>query len=100
MDAPSQIRWGLCCRFLDAPVRFRQATHRYVATLEPAARRAYLSDIARANAIALAHAVERCVELGIGAFRISSQIVPLATHPESGYTLAELDQGDVIAASF
>src|SRR5215218_4196657 len=34
MDAPSQIRWGLCCQFLDAPVRFRQATHRYVATLE------------------------------------------------------------------
>jgi UV DNA damage endonuclease len=96
----SAIRWGLCCQFLDAPIRFRQATHRYVATLAPAARRDYLSAIARANAITLAHAVERCHELGVGAFRINSQIVPLATHPESGYALEELDQGDVIARAF
>jgi len=41
-------------------VRFRQATHRYVATLEPPARLSYLRDIARSNAIALAHAVARC----------------------------------------
>lgn len=97
---PSAIRWGLCCQFLDAPIRFRQATHRYVATLAPAARRDYLSAIARANAITLAHAIERCHELGIGAFRINSQIVPLATHPVSGYALEELDQGDVIARAF
>jgi UV DNA damage endonuclease len=90
------IRWGLCCQFLDAPIRFRQATHRYVSALDASARRAYLSSIARANAIALAHAVERCHELGIGAFRITSQILPLATHPASGYTLDALDQADVI----
>jgi len=94
------IRWGLCCQFVDAPIRFRAATHRYVASLTPAARRDYLSTIARANAIALAHAVERCHELGIGAFRITSQIVPLATHPVSGYALGELDQGDVITRAF
>jgi UV DNA damage endonuclease len=96
----TRIRWGLCCQFLDAPIRFRQATHRYVATLAPVDRRAYLSAIARANAIALAHAVERCHELGIGAFRINSQMIPLATHPTSGYALEDLDQGDVIIRSF
>ena len=96
----TSIRWGLCCQFLDAPIRFRTATHRYVATLGDAARRDYLSAIARANAIALAHAVERCHELGIGAFRMNSQIVPLATHPVSGYGLEDLDQGDVIARAF
>jgi len=53
------IRWGLCCQFADGGVRFRQATHRYVATLEPPARLSYLRDIARSNAIALAHAVAR-----------------------------------------
>ena len=94
------IRWGLCCQFLDAPIRFRQATHRYVATLDPAAREAYLTDIARANAIALAHAVEHCHALGIGAFRINSQIVPLATHPESGYALEALAEGEVIVRAF
>lgn len=94
------IRWGLCCQFADNGVRFRQATHRYVATLTPVARLAYLRSIARANAIALAHAVIRCGELGIGAFRISSQILPLATHPTSGYTLESLDADGVISRSF
>ena len=94
------IRWGLCCQFLDAPIRFRQATHRYVATLPAAARENYLGDIARANAIALAHAVEHCHAIGIGAFRITSQIVPLATHPESGYALETLGDGDVIVRAF
>jgi UV DNA damage endonuclease len=90
----------LCCQFADNGVHFRQATHRYVATLAPSARISYLQTIARANAIALAHAVARCRDLGIGAFRISSQILPLATHPVSGYTLAALDADGVITRSF
>lgn len=94
------IRWGLCCQFADNGVRFRQATHRYVTTLAPAIRATYLQGIARANAIALAHAVSRCSELGIGAFRMSSQILPLATHPVSGYMLESLDADGVIRRSF
>jgi UV DNA damage endonuclease len=31
-----------------------------------------------------------CADRGIGAFRISAQLFPLATHPEVGYALAEL----------
>jgi UV DNA damage endonuclease len=94
------IRWGLCCQFADDSVHFRQATHRYVATLGPPARAAYLHTIARANAIALAHAIVRCRDLGIGAFRISSQILPLITHPVSGYTLDSLDVDGTITRSF
>ena len=100
-SAPSgALRLGLCCQFLDAPIRFRAATHRYVATLAPGARRDYLSAIARANGIALAHAAERCHELGIGAFRITSQILPLATHPESGYGIDALDAAEAIERSY
>jgi UV DNA damage endonuclease len=95
-----RIRWGLCCQFLDSPIRFRAATHRYVATLEPAVRREYLASIARDNATALSAAVSRCTELGIGAFRITSQILPLTTHPESGYRLSDLDDDGSIAAAF
>ena len=94
------LRLGLCCQFLDAPIRFRSATHRYVATLAPDARRDYLSAIARANGIALAHAAERCHELRIGAFRMTSQILPLATHPVSGYVLDALDARDHIERSY
>jgi UV DNA damage repair endonuclease len=28
------FRWGVCCQFADGGVRIRQATRRYVATLE------------------------------------------------------------------
>jgi UV DNA damage endonuclease len=86
------IRWGLCCQFLDAPIRFRTATHRYVATLAPAERRRYLAAIARDNADALVAAVRQCRALGIGGFRINSQILPLGTHPVSGYALAQIDR--------
>jgi UV DNA damage endonuclease len=94
------IRLGLCCQFLDSPIQFRAATHRYVATLEPETRRAYLADIAGHNAGALAAAIERCHELGIGAFRMTSQILPLATHPDSGYTLEQLDPSGGIAGAY
>jgi UV DNA damage endonuclease len=95
-----RIRWGLCCQFLDAPIRFRTATHRYVSSLEPTVRRAYLTAIARDTAAALSAAVARCTELGIGAFRINSQILPLATHPASGYQLGDLDDDGSIVAAF
>ena len=89
---PTGIRWGLCCQFLDHDIRFRTATHRYVSGLAPDERRRYLADIVRANAAALRDAVEACHAMGIGAFRMNSQIAPLATHPASGYALEDLDE--------
>jgi UV DNA damage endonuclease len=94
------IRFGLCCQFLDAPIRFRTATHRYVWTLTPARRRSYLRQIAADNAATLSAAVTACRALGIGAFRINSQILPLGTHPRSGYTLERLDPSGAIAEAF
>jgi len=94
------LRLGLCCQFLDSPIRFRTATHRFVSTLSPAARRAYLAAIAADNATALAAAVERCAELGIGGFRITSHMLPLGTHPVSGYALEALDRNRAIRVAF
>jgi UV DNA damage endonuclease len=94
------LRLGLCCQFLDSPIRFRTATHRFVSTLSRAARRTYLATIAADNAAALAAAVERCAELGIGAFRINSQMLPLGTHPVSGYALEALDRNGAIREAF
>ena len=95
-----RLRLGLCCQFLDSPIRVRTATHRYVSTLSRAGRRTYLATIAADNAAALAAAVERCTELGIGAFRINSQMLPLGTHPVSGYALEALDKVGEIQAAF
>ena len=94
------IRWGLCCQFLDAPIKYRTATHRYVATLDPATRREYLASVAANNAAALADSVRHCRSLGIGAFRINSQVLPLGTHPVSGYTLDHLDRDGAIRRTF
>ncbi len=92
------IRWGLCCQFLDAPIKFRAATHRYVAT--PDAGRDYLAAIAADNAAAVAASIRQCRALGIGAFRINSQILPLGTHPVSGYTLDHLDRTGTTRRAF
>ena len=101
MRAPSsRLRWGLCCQFLDSPIAFRTATHGYAGGLEVETRRAYLAEIAAHNADALAAAIERCHELGIGAFRVNSQILPLATHPITGYSLEQLDSSGAIAGAF
>src|SRR5918995_3392196 len=101
LPAPSsRLRWGLCCQFLDTPITFRSATHGYAGGLEAETRRAYLAEIAAHNADALAAAIERCHELGIGAFRVNSQILPLATHPVTGYTLEQLDPSGAIAGAF
>ncbi len=93
-------RWGLCCQFLDAPITFRTATHRYVRSLEPRVAGRYLAEIAAHNAAALAAAIERCHWLGIGAFRVNSQVLPLATHPITGYSLERLDPSGAIAGAF
>jgi UV DNA damage endonuclease len=85
------MRLGLCCQFLDAPIKFRSATHRHAGAMPAGTRRAYLSAIAADNAAALAAAITQCHALGIGAFRITSQIFPLMTHPESGYRLDDLE---------
>jgi UV DNA damage endonuclease len=90
----------LCCQFLDAPIRFRSATHRYVAGLHWRRRRRYLTEIARDNAKALQAAIEHCHALGIGGFRINSQILPLGTHPKSGYSLESVDPTGEARESF
>ena len=87
----SSTRWGLCCQFLEAPIKFRTATHRYVSSLEKRDARAYLGQIARDNAESLVQAVDECHRLGIGAFRVNSAILPLSTHPDSGYRLEQID---------
>ncbi|MBA3670561.1 MAG: UV DNA damage repair endonuclease UvsE, partial [Gemmatimonadaceae bacterium] len=71
-----------------------------MSTLSAAGRYEYLRDIARDNASALAAAIERCVALGIGAFRMTSRLLPLTTHPASGYALADIDADGSIARAF
>lgn len=84
------MRLGLCCTFLTEPIKFRTSTARFVSGKFRAEQRLFLGELALDNADALVEAVSWCANHGIGAFRITSQLFPLATHPAVGYQLEEL----------
>jgi UV DNA damage endonuclease len=94
------IRFGLCCVFIAAPIKFRRATAKHMLAKSGMEQLRILSDICMHNAEALEHALLYCKEHGIGAFRINSQILPLKTHPQAGYTLEALPDGRAIEKKF
>ena len=96
LESEMAIRVGLCCTFLEQPIRFRSATARYVLSLKPKDRAVYLDQIAFDNANALKQALEWCDMHGIGAFRINSQFLPLYTHPTAGYSFDDLTRASEI----
>lgn len=94
------LRLGLCCQFAREPIKFRTTTATAMLRLAPAQRRARLAELCRANAEALLASLHFCSSHGIGAFRINSQILPVKTHPNAGYSIEELPGGEAIRARF
>jgi UV DNA damage endonuclease len=91
------MRFGLCCLFINEPVTFRTTTARVLSTLGRNDQLLKLSGICRDNARNLSLALESVQRLGIGAFRIMSPLFPRMTHPDVGYSLTDLPDGDAIA---
>jgi UV DNA damage endonuclease len=94
------LRVGLCCAFLDHPIRFRNTTVTAIQRMSRDTAREKLSALCLANAIELIRALECCQQLGIGCFRINSQILPLKTHREVGYQVDDLPDAPAIRAAF
>ena len=94
------IRFGLCCMFRDQPIKFATTTATAIGRMQRTDALIKLSRLCRENADALLSALEYCDRAGIGCFRINSQILPIKTHPESGYTIDELPEGDEIVRRF
>lgn len=94
------FRFGLCCAFRDEPIKFRTTTAAALLKLPREAQRARLSELCLANATALRAALEYCAGHGIGCFRVTSQILPLKTHPALGYGIEELPDEEQIVAEF
>ena len=84
------IRWGLCCLFVEEPIRFgiRQATH--LGRFDRVRQLEMLAATVRNNGDSLLRAIRYCHGHGIGAFRVNSRLFPLTTHPALGYRLEEL----------
>ncbi len=96
------IRLGLCCLFLEAPIRFRTTTAKYLSTLPKKGINPldYLDEIIESNLHNLLLAVQFCSDHGIGSFRINSGLLPIYTHPEQGYDLDDLPSSLKIREGF
>jgi UV DNA damage endonuclease len=94
------IRLGLCCVFLYEPIRFRTVTARYLLRLDRTSALERLAKLCLHNGQTLLRALEYCLVHGIGAFRVNSQILPLRTHPQAGYSVAALPGAQQIIAAF
>ncbi|WP_165073820.1 UV DNA damage repair endonuclease UvsE [Paludisphaera rhizosphaerae] len=94
------IRFGLCCVFLNEPIKFSTTTAASLGKLDRAAGLAKLSAIGLANAGSLRSALTYCAANGIGCFRVNSQILPLKTHPLLGYNVEDLPNSDQVVARF
>ncbi|GAB4304286.1 MAG: UV DNA damage repair endonuclease UvsE [Desulfuromonadia bacterium] len=90
------LRFGLCCLFVDEPIRFRSATAAGVKNLPRPQQLERFSAVCLHNARSLGEAVAACHRLGIGAFRITSPLFPRMTHPVVGYRLEDLPDADEI----
>lgn len=99
-DACSGLRLGLCCQFAREPIKFRTTTATAMLRLPRAQQLERLDELCLANADALLAALRYCAAQGIGAFRINSQILPVKTHPRTGYDVRELPSGEEVIARF
>lgn len=96
----SSLRLGLCCIFLEQPIKFRNTTVTAIGKMDRAAALAKLSALCMTNADALQASLQFCTDNGIGCFRINSQILPVKTHGECGYDVSDLPEGDEIVRKF
>ena len=94
------MRLGLCCKFLEEPIRFRTTTATALLRMERRAALEKVSHLCMENAEALLRALMFCHDNGIGAFRINSQILPVKTHPQVGYKVGELPNNRSIRKRF
>jgi UV DNA damage endonuclease len=94
------LRLGLCCQFLEEPIKFRTTTVTAMKRLGRLAQLDKASALCLANAEALRLSLEFCAGVGIRAFRINSQILPVKTHVEVGYDVGELPSAKDIESRF
>ncbi|MEW4488171.1 UV DNA damage repair endonuclease UvsE [Thalassoglobus sp. JC818] len=94
------IRLGLCCVFRDEPIKFRNTTAKATSKLNRQDALEKLAGLCMTNANALHEALQYCAENDIGCFRVNSQILPLKTHPDCGYEIEELPDGEDIVRRF
>ncbi len=94
------IRLGLCCMFREQPIKFSTTTATAIGKMPRHEALRKLSRLCLENADALMASLQFCADHRIGCFRINSQILPIKTHPEQGYAVSDLPDGDEVVRRF
>ena len=94
------LRLGLCCQFLEQPIKFRVTTATAMQRLSRREQLARFAELCAGNAESLLAALQFCAAHGIGSFRILTPIMPVKTHPTVGYRVEELPGAEKIVAQF
>ncbi|MBP9855680.1 MAG: UV DNA damage repair endonuclease UvsE, partial [Candidatus Omnitrophica bacterium] len=94
------MRLGLCCLFAQEPIKFRTTNASSLMKLNKKDALTKLSAICLHNARSLVEALGYCAKHDIGSFRVSSQILPVKTHPHVGYDVLDLPDGKEIIKVF
>ena len=100
MKSEPSIRLGLCCAFLDEPIKFRRTTVKSLSAMGRSSSLEKISKICLDNSEALFKSLKFCASNGIGCFRINSQILPIKTHPKYGYDIYDIPEGKNIVRRF
>ncbi len=91
-------RLGLCCLFLEEPIKFRHLYAVSLRSLDKSSASLKISEVCLHNASSLLDSLKALSRLGIRGFRIMSQMLPLYTHPEWGYDLETLPDSESIVS--
>ena len=94
------IRLGLCCKFEIQPIKFYTTTASSLIKLKKIEALNKISQVCLKNAESLQKALLYCADNHIGSFRVNSQILPLKTHPQTGYDVKNLPDGKEIIKAF
>jgi len=94
------LRLGLCCMFRDQPIKFVNTTVTAIGKMKRSDAMIKLNRLCIENADALLASLQFCASNNIGCFRINSQILPIKTHPELGYDVSDLPDGNEIIRRF
>lgn len=95
------IRFGLCCLFNEENIKFKIATAKRLFPLAPPIRLNKVSELCLSNVRNILKALKFLNSKDIKAFRISSRILPLYTHPKFDYTIDLLkDNKEILNALF
>lgn len=94
------LRLGLCCQFLEQPIKFRVTTATAMQRLPRREQLVRFAELCAANADSLLTALMYCAAHRIGSFRILSPIMPVKTHSTVGYRVEELPGAAGIVAQF